>query len=203
MTKYNLIGDNNYVALDAIHVIISGGSYNSIHSGCEKVTLISSSGCTVMANRKNVTLINTSGITVSDNDVIYQYGKLLSVNSTLVSYTRILSATELNTINSPIELIASPGAGQIIDIISVTGKYTYLGDQHATTGALTIRYNGGDSIASFTLTFIDNETKIEKADFATDVDMIANASVEIYADAPVESGDGNCKIDILYRIIQL
>lgn len=59
----------NYVSTSTRASFVSG-TRNNIGSGTENITLLNSSGCTVLAGVHGVTLINTSGVTVGESDVL-------------------------------------------------------------------------------------------------------------------------------------
>lgn len=77
-------GEGNIVNPSARGIIISGNR-NSVSSGCENVSLIASSGCTVLPNVKCTSLVNCTGLTVDST-----YSGLTVINNSIYGQQNVL-----------------------------------------------------------------------------------------------------------------
>lgn len=69
----NVLGNNNFIAQDATGITILGDN-NRVHSGCKNVSIINSSGVTVMGGCQNVSVHNSSGTIINNSSAFYING---------------------------------------------------------------------------------------------------------------------------------
>lgn len=78
------LGKNNYIAPDAINVILTGEE-NYVHSLSKNISVIGSSGCIVYSKAHNISILNSSGIIVEAGiknvSVINSSGTTVSINN--------------------------------------------------------------------------------------------------------------------------
>lgn len=73
----NIIGFANQVDPSALAIEIVG-SYNTVGARARNVSIINSSGCTVVGSMQNVRILNSSGVTVTESNVNYERGMITS-----------------------------------------------------------------------------------------------------------------------------
>jgi len=128
----------------------------------------------------------------------------VSTDTATVLYKKVtLSSAQILASNTtPIELIAAPGAGYMIDVLSLVFKFNYNSIAYATNTSMKPRYD--TSLTPFSSFDISSGVSYIIKDETFTVNILENKSVEIFTD----SGDptaGNSTIDIYltYRIVTI
>lgn len=128
---------------------------------------------------------------------------------TLSTTVTISSAEILNSNSSPKTLIAAPGAGKIIEVISANAFFDYNSTPYATNTNMFIGYGSAINVHSTAITLIpgtaDNFGKVilDVGGYAIST-AYDNKALIIYTDSGnPTAGDSTMKVFITYRIITL
>jgi len=128
------------------------------------------------------------------------------VNQETVYHAELsLSAAQIKTLNSvPVQIIAAPGVGKAIEVISGSVKYTFVSAAFTSTNLFlqtdTAASNQGVSGTDFTVGVSQFARVLQNVSVNT---MVENKALKAQADADSAVGDGTAKIYITYRIITL
>lgn len=133
-------GYNVFVADNAINVIATGTDLSI--GGSKNVTVLNSSGVSVVGGLTNVHVVNSSGITVTESNVSYVNSVRVSqqgVNPAQLLYTSgVITSAQINSsYTSPITLIPAV-AGYIIEPIDCVMYCDYLSGAHTLTASDTL-----------------------------------------------------------------
>ena len=133
-------GYNVFVADNAINVIATGTDLSI--GGSKNVTVLNSSGVSVVGGLTNVHVVNSSGITVTESNVSYVNSVKVSqqgVNPAQLLYTSgVITSAQINSsYTSPITLIPAV-AGYIIEPIDCVMYCDYLSGAHTLTASDTL-----------------------------------------------------------------
>lgn len=114
----------------------------------------------------------------------------------------------LNLHNTPIEIIPSPGAGNVIQVIGVTGQMNNSTIPYTTNTTLAFAFTGdtGNSLYEDANIMTASDGGISSAcpSCSGGNTLHANTGVSaIIKNGNPESGDGDLKINILYRVIKV
>jgi len=157
-----------------------------------------------LANINNSTLV-----VVDDKNKLIEFkqdGWVTDASAIEKLVTVPVSATDLATLGSiPIQLIPAPGVGKYIEIVSVAVKYNYGTTAYIFGGAVVVNVGG---------TALYNPVVIDSAGFLSlpnsiigtfelvPGDFAENAPAELtdFAGDPAVAGDGDCVLNIAYRI---
>jgi hypothetical protein len=134
----------------------------------------------------------------------------------LQSVSVTLASASLDTINAtPIQVIADPGDGKVIELVAITGYRYFSSDSwHGILDGLEVKYDGATGVAltaSFSTGFITGNGSSSTASpsyqtrYAIDVNK-ASPSEAVYFTSgsnPTIDGDTYFKFDVLYRIVEL
>lgn len=215
-----VMGINNYVSPSASYVQVLG-SENVVGNDSRFVSIVNSSGINVQGGLHNISVINSSGVTITESNVSYvrnlKFGEANIYQTVKVTLTAAQLATGYTV---PIQVIAAPGAGKIIDPIScfahlrfnsVAYDVSYLYLNHVANSAiLGCGFNG--SSASFVQSSADAFTKFagvpDDLSFNYTIsygDMTENTALyaQIGAGADPTVGDSEIDLYITYRIVTL
>jgi hypothetical protein len=169
----------------------------------------------VTSTSYSMTLPTAQGVasTVLTND---GSGNLSWVNSgaaNMYEASLSLSSIQILALNaSPQTIVAAPGAGKYISVISATAEYTFVSTAYtgtpdpqlvliAATSSNTIATNGLGSLQSLSST-ITNFTLISGS-YQNSTQMIANQPLQVFAMSTPTTGNGTLKIKVLYRIVTI
>lgn len=120
----------------------------------------------------------------------------------------IASADVLTLNSTPIEIVAAPGAGYAIDVISATFKATFNSVAYATNIDIDIRTIGSSvnlttNVAKLGFTTNTINAFALKADPAAD-QIIENTGIELFVETGnPTAGDSDITVYVTYRIITL
>jgi len=116
----NFISTNNNIVGGTVRNTIVTGTRNYIGEGGTDISILNSTGISVMPNLTGVTILNSSGITVTESNVTYIQG------------LRIIDATSFDLYKTKDNITAYAGGGQA-DAIELTAERNII-DTVATTG---------------------------------------------------------------------
>ena len=215
-------GINNYVSPSASFVQVLG-SENVVGNDSRFVSIVNSSGINVQGGLQNVSVINSSGVTITEGNVAYVRNIRMSEQNIYQVVKVTLTAAQLATgYTVPIQVIAAPGAGKIIDPISAFAhlrfnsvaydvSFLYL-NQVVNTAILGCGYNGIGAGAPFLTSAADAYTKF--SGIPDDLSysyanlygsMLPNTALyaQIGAGSDPTTGDSEIDLYITYRIVTL
>jgi len=121
-----------------------------------------------------------------------------------------IATADVLTLNSaPIEIVAAPGAGFAIEVLSANVSMTYNSSAYATNTNIIVKTNGatdeqyGAGVLNAT---VDMQKKLQEitTTTATDTQIIENASIQasVRTGNPT-AGNSDIKVYLTYRIIEL
>ena len=114
-----------------------------------------------------------------------------------------LSKFQIQNIHiAPVQLVAAPGTGKIIELVSAFAAYTF-GTAAYDFAALNILTNGGEAIGSIGDSLFDNTENTIKVFNLITGKTKANAALEISSGNSGTTGDGTAKVYVTYRITTL
>ena len=204
ITSPVIVGKENNVAPSAVQTLVFG-DHNNIGTSSNAV-LLASSGNAVMAD--NVVMLNSSGMVVTESGTFIN-GRTVRPAATLTNAVLYISSGDVRSLNStPVEIIAAPGDGQIIDIVSSMARSVDGPDIYSWSGSGTIigLRMGNNEILSYDTGnnfLISSGNQIAKGIFSATAQPEHNTSVELFTDGTFNDGNGYIIIDILYRILNL
>jgi hypothetical protein len=149
---------------------------------------------------------NTTTSTLSFGDGVTHLGVQTTDACTCVQTVKVSlsSAQILNSFTTPIELIAAPGAGKVIDVISARYKTTYNGTAYDTNTAGAIRFKGTPGISislAFAASGISYTSYLPAISSPFDFE---NGAIEFGTTVGnPATGDGTIDIYITYTVITL
>ena len=121
-----------------------------------------------------------------------------------------LTSTQIKAMNgTPIELVAAPGPGKIIEFVSAVLFLDHGGTDYANGGNIVVRSSSAaqvtvsgilTSAASINLSH-DNYAMIEALNAAVMLAAEVNEALELYASADHITGNGIARIKVTYRIL--
>lgn len=217
-----VMGINNYVSPSASFVQVLG-SENVVGNDSRFVSIVNSSGINVQGGLQNVSVINSSGVTITESNVSYVRNLKFNEANIYQTIKVTLTAAQLATgYTVPIQVIAAPGAGKIIDPISCFAHlrfnsvaydvpYLYL-NQVANTALLGCGWNGIGAGASFLQSAADAFTKFagvpdDTAYNYTNLYGSITENTALYAQIgnglDPTTGDSEIDLYITYRIVTL
>lgn len=215
-----VMGINNYVSPSASYVQVLG-SENVVGNDSRFVSIVNSSGINVQGGLHNISVINSSGVTITESNVSYvrnlKFGEANIYQTVKVTLTAAQLATGYTV---PIQVIAAPGAGKIIDPISCFAhlrfnsvaydvSFLYL-NQVANTAILGCGFNSSGT--SFLQSSVDAFTKFAGVPDDTSYNyangyggMTENTALyaQIGNGADPTVGDSEIDLYITYRIVTL
>lgn len=128
-------------------------------------------------------------------------GALLSANIS------ISSAEILALFDTPIELVAAPGANKVIFPVSISLSYTFATIAYTDSTSANIGWGSTSTDAvfgSFDLSVASSWLKSVGGSFECDASLGIDQPVSFWVqDANPQNGDGTLLIDILYRVVDL
>lgn len=155
-----------------------------------------------------------TGAKIADTTV--SFAKLDSSVTSLLNTTGIesatvsLSAADISTlVSSPVQIVASPGIGKAIEIISAMGSFTYNSVAYDNLAAIIIGSTAPTDGQVVSNNFILSGASSIIFKFGTDIstyNLVILEDTPIYVSAVGTDptvGDGTLTIDILYRTITL
>jgi len=206
-----ITGEDNIVQDGASGVVIHGYS-NNVGFGAKNL-FIQGSQNTIAAGLENVTLVNTSGKTVTESNVSYfnDTKYLRSLNAAALYYAELsIPTASVLTLNStPLEIVAAPGAGYAIQVISASCSITYNSVAYATNVTL--------QAITDTATISQAESGLLDATSSqigilgsipvigiSDTQIIENKALQVKVKTGnPTAGNSDIKVYVLYRIITL
>jgi hypothetical protein len=178
-------------------------TFNAVTSG----NILQGNGTDVVSNpvTGDVTISNTGVTTIGASKVTkamlaYTPMEYYEVNRTFTS-AEVLALYSSNT-NTGIELLAAPGAGKYIELISVTGYNNYATTTYnAATSLLNVLVNS-IAIWTFPNSFIEATLDtVSQGTRVNDAVIALNTGVRVQiATADPTTGDGTITISAIYRI---
>lgn len=165
-------------------------------------------------------IINTDGTLVGGADYSSSYTDTTYVqktyvdnlvNATLQYAEVIISSAQVLDINStPVTIIATPGTGKFIEVISIYGYLDYNTTTYATNFQLEFRYNNvSASITNTAWNIAQTEDKIFRFEISGTptgeaISSIINQPITLSeSSGNPTTGDGTLKVYITYRIVDL
>lgn len=125
-----------------------------------------------------------------------------SFNDTFITQVSLSSAQILSIFTTPITLIADPGPGKLINILSVIFDYTFITSAYVANDLVVQYTNGGASFSKGILSETTN--KLRKVILGANDEMLSNeAIVATSTIADPFTGAGTVKINLTYNIITL
>jgi hypothetical protein len=207
-----ITGEDNTVQDGASGVVIHG--YNNIVGFGSRNLFIQGNRNTIAPNLSNVSLINSDGQTVTESDVTYFNDTLfVKANGTGVIYSTSLSiptASVLTLFATPLEIVAAPGAGYAIQVISASYKSTFNSVAYATNTTIQLQSTGATAVQCSTFINFTVSTHRHFAEAA--ISGAGAASTQIIENVPLmvnvatgnpTAGNSDIKVYVLYRIITL
>lgn len=116
-----------------------------------------------------------------------------------------LTAAQVKTLGAtPIDAIVAPGAGKVINVLSVIANLVY-GTTAFDANDVTIAVDGGSTLATLTslLDSVADTAKRGALSAPVDNDIVANAKVVIGGTDSVATGDSPLDIYITYEVVTL
>lgn len=114
----------------------------------------------------------------------------------------VTSAELLKIKDTPKTVISAPAAGIFIDPQEVIGNYVKgTTDYTHTTNPLIVKFNGGDTLFTFSQNFLTSGNRIEKANPSFNVSMDTATAIELYSDTEPTGGDGTLDLFLYYRLV--
>ncbi len=128
---------------------------------------------------------------------------IYNVNSKLFLSEQVaVSSPELLDIkNTPKKAISAPAAGFFTDPQEVIGKYVKgSADYTHSTNPLVLKFNGGDTLYTFTQNFLTAGDRIEKASPSYNVSMDTATQIDLYSGTAPTGGDGTLDLFLYYKL---
>lgn len=189
----------------------SGGLSNTLPSGDIFVGNVSNIA-TAVAMSGDATLSNTGVLTIANNAV---NSAKLSPN-VFKSVTVSLTPTQIKALyDTPIQLVAAPGALSMIVIDSINYDFTYFTTQYTAGGSLAAQYGNAvhgagpaasTSIAAATLNALVANTELSQSGVTLNVAKSSVNNVAVYlsnATANFASGDSPITLTVRYHVVTL
>lgn len=221
IVKYTATGTNSYGPFITVSNLADrgiGGTTAQTHSIGESVRMnITAEHWQEMQD--DINSIIAAGLPAgSEGDIMYNDGANWVASSTLPSdrlltKTVTLSAAQILALNTtPVELIASPGAGKTISLDEIVGYLDAGGTAFANGNVVSPVWSGGTanifgtaSTAYFPATFINSATDtIQRICQLTAAPaMQSDKAINLYTGTAFINGTGTLKLFIKYRILTL
>ncbi|MCE9539754.1 MAG: hypothetical protein K8R85_11120 [Bacteroidetes bacterium] len=198
------------VSGDALHFTITTGAARKTFAFLESPVFTGapnlptgSIGVTQAAGTSSTTLATTAFVTAAIAGCSNIYEAILSLTSAQI----------LALYSSPITIIAAPGAGKYIEILSTSGIYTWVSIAYNTNTNLVLAYAGATtqlcmqqslltSTSSRKLMFANSIVNTFGSGLTTDTQILTNTAVQVSTLVGNTSlGDGTAKLKVLYRIV--
>ena len=110
------------------------------------------------------------------------------------------SADLLDLHNTPVELVAAPGAGKYTNLHRAVGYYTHATTEYVFTGGLPILTFGSTSLGEFDAT--GNQDAITP--FVSSIKVVAseqvNAALLLFVPDAITTGDGTLTVTVWYSV---
>lgn len=205
MTLAVLTGTEATARENADNAIIAGvglesdGSFNAI-TGSNYLEAADFAGESLSETVKNaLTLLDTQ--IKANTDAITGYSGITEA-TVMISGESLLGLATV-----PYDLVAAPGAGYVIDLISVVGFLDYGGGAiDAGTDRLEIRTETGDVVATFTNAFYESAADIvQKGLIADNPTLRVNEKLRLHCDTDDSGGVSTSKLFLYlaYRIVAI
>lgn len=208
-----ITGEDNIVQDGASGVVIHG--YNNTVGFGSKNLFIQGSRNTIAPNLENISLINSDGQTITESNVSYfNDAKFIRANNTGVIYSASLSiptASVLTLFATPLDIVAAPGAGYAIQVVSASYKLTYNSIAYATNTrlqlitdtAIVAQTESVTTALAATVTQI-SDINLLNSPAVAETQIIENKSLKVQvASGNPTAGNSGIKVYVLYRIITL
>lgn len=122
-----------------------------------------------------------------------------------------LTSTQILALNTPIDIVAAPGAGKYIEVISASFVYTFVTTAYTTQTILVLTNNGSAGYQASVSAYCLNSTFPRILHFAIGqigegIQITENTSLQVQAitsNPGPGSADGTGKIKVLYRIVTI
>jgi hypothetical protein len=199
----------------------NGGISNTLPSGdiivgsnVNVATARAMSGDTTISNTGVVTIANSAVTTAKINANAVTFAKLDT--SVLQSATVALTAAQIKALyDTPVLLVAAPGAGKMIVIDSINWDITFVSAQYTADGAIAAQYGNtvhgagpaaSATIAAATLNAVAASTELSQNEVALNVAKTAASNVAVYlsnATADFATGDSTASLTVRYHVVTL
>lgn len=131
------------------------------------------------------------------------------VNNGIFSMSLSLTSTQiLNLFSSPMQIVAPPGVGKYIEVISASTEITYVSSPYTTHTSLLLINNGAAASqiidGNALLSTISKITRFNNFGFASSAQtqIITNTALNIsVVTGDPTGGDSTIKINLIYRIV--
>lgn len=144
------------------------------------------------------------------NPISKKVGKITQASIIINAVVNVSSTQMLNSFTTPITIISAPGAGRIINVLSVSGSLTFGTVAYATNISAFFRYNGLSSpinSASWNIAQTSNKFvrfAIGSNGTGEDPSLIDNKSVTLSTQTGnPTAGDSTFKVYVTYQIVTL
>lgn len=204
-----------------VSLAANGGLSNTLSSGFVFVgnasniaTGVAMSGDATIANTGALTIANSAITTAKLNNNAVTFAKLDT--SVLQSATVALTAAQIKALyDTPVQLVAAPGAGKMIVIDSINWDITFVSAQYTAGGVLAAQYGNtvhgagpaaSASIAAATLNAVAASTELSQGGVALNVAKTAASNVAVYLSnltADFATGDSTASLTVRYHIVTL
>lgn len=149
--------------------------------------------------------IDGSGVTTIQDGVITEDKLAFSLSSYLEASITLSSAQILDLYDTPVELVAQPGVGKYIEVISASAYNNYdSAAYNAGTDLLELQV-GTTKVWSWTNAFLESTTdKASQGTRVDDAELPVNKGINITTTtADPTTGQGTIKISVIYRVITI
>lgn len=204
-----------------ISLATNGGLSNTLASGnifvgnaSNIATGVAMSGDATMSNAGVLTIASSAISTAKIAANAVTFAKLDP--SVLQSATVTLSAAQIKALfDTPVQLVAAPGAGKMIVIDSINWDITFVSAQYTAGGVLVAQYGNtvhgagpaaSASIAAATLNAVAASTELSQGGVALNVAKTAASNVAVYmsnATADFATGDSTASLTVRFHIVTL
>lgn len=203
MATYTLIGDygpeDNVLAI-APPYVLTGGYPALLQIEDENVAVRGGAGTALISVDRGVDgttkAAHASGVTLEDIPPL-----TATPGGGIIPATVTLSSAQiLDLHNTPIELVAAPGAGKWLNVHRVVGYYSHGTTEYVFTGGLMFLTFGSTSLGEFDATA--NQDAITP--WTTTVKVVAseavNAALVLFVTDAITDGDGTLTVTVWYSI---
>ena len=117
--------------------------------------------------------------------------------------TATISSAQLNAA-TPVQVVAAPGAGKYIQVVSAAAKYNYVSVTYSFASALNLYTNSTSPQFELDESYLQvPATQIRAMSLTTSGALTENTELNFApASVPSSTGDGNLELNIQYRIVE-
>jgi hypothetical protein len=154
--------------------------------------------------------LNSAGVATIPNNYVTQAMLAYTPVEYYEAELSITSAQVLALNGTPLTIVAAPGSGKYIDVVSATSQMTYVSAAYATNTTLQL-INDGATVAqaqdtAILISTVTKNTKFQQVTAATagQTQIIANTALQVKVGTgnPI-TGDSAIKVSVIYRIVTL